>query len=60
MATYLEFEQPIAALNGQLEKAKQLGEEANVDINKTVKDLEKKIKETIRQIKIKKNTKIHR
>ena len=50
MATYLEFEQPIAELNEQLEKAKKLGEEANVDINKTVKDLEKKIKETTTNI----------
>lgn len=45
MPTYLEFEEPIKELNEQLEKAKEIAAQSDVDISKTVKELEKKIRE---------------
>lgn len=48
--TYLEFEEPIKDLREQLQQTIELGEKTNVDVSKTVKDLEKKIKDTIRDI----------
>ena len=41
---YLDFEQPIAELQEQLDKAKRLGEEEKIDVSNSVKELEKKIK----------------
>ncbi|HAW51230.1 MAG TPA: acetyl-CoA carboxylase carboxyl transferase subunit alpha [Flavobacteriales bacterium] len=46
MAVYLEFEEPIKELEGELEKAKSIAEKSKVDVSKTVKALENKIKET--------------
>lgn len=43
MATYLDFEKPIEELTEQLEKAGEIAETSDVDVSKTVKDLEKKI-----------------
>lgn len=45
MAIYLEFEAPIKELHEQLEKTKEIAAQSNVDVSKTVKELEKKIKE---------------
>lgn len=45
MPTYLEFEAPIKELNEQLEKTKEIAAQNDVDVSKTVKELEKKIKE---------------
>ncbi len=50
MPTYLEFETPIKELHDQLEKAKEISAESNVDVSKTVKELEKKIKEKTAEI----------
>jgi len=44
MATLLEFEEPLAKLIEQLEKAEKIAENGDVDISKTVKDLKSKIK----------------
>lgn len=44
--TFLDFEKPVEDLINQIEEAKQLGEKTNVDISNTVKELEKKLKET--------------
>ncbi len=49
-ANYLEFEEPIKELREQLEKALEIAEKSDVDINKTAKELEKKIKETTKEI----------
>ncbi len=46
MATYLDFEQPIADLMEQLEKAQQIASTSDVDVSKTIKELEQKIKDT--------------
>lgn len=45
MPTYLEFETPIKELNEQLEKTREIATQSDVDVSKTVKELEKKIKE---------------
>ena len=44
MPTYLDFEKPIAELFEQLENAEQIKEKSNVNVNTTVRELEKKIK----------------
>ena len=46
MTTYLEFEEPIKVLEEELEKAKQIAEKSKVDVSKTIKELEGKIKKT--------------
>lgn len=45
MPVYLDFEAPIKELNEQLEKTREIAAQNNVDVSKTVKELEKKIKE---------------
>ena len=47
---YLDFEQPIAELHEQLEKAKQIGEKGEVDVTGTIKELEAKIRKTQKKI----------
>ncbi len=46
----LEFEEPIGKLQEQLEKAKEIGEQAGVDVSQTIKDLEKKIGQMRKEI----------
>jgi acetyl-CoA carboxylase carboxyl transferase subunit alpha len=46
----LEFEEPIGKLQDQLEKAKEIGEQAGVDVSQTIKDLEKKIGQMRKEI----------
>lgn len=43
MAVLLDFEEPIGELINQLEKAREIGATGEVDVTKTIKDLEKKI-----------------
>ena len=50
MPAYLDFEEPIEELNTQLEKAKELAKESDVDVSKTIKELEKKIREKQKEI----------
>lgn len=50
MPTYLDFEQPIADLIQQLESAKEISIKSNVNVNQTVKELEKKIVDTKKKI----------
>ena len=45
MATLIEIEKPLEKLLDQLEKAEHIQKESDVDVSKTIKDLEKKIKE---------------
>ncbi len=42
----LDFEEKIGELLEQLEKAKEIGEQSNVDVSTTIKELEEKIVET--------------
>lgn len=43
---YLDFENPIAELEEQLEKAKQIADKGKVDVNALIADLQKRIEET--------------
>jgi len=47
---YLDFEKPIEELLEKLNQAKQLGEEGDVDVSKTVSELERKIKSIRKEI----------
>jgi acetyl-CoA carboxylase carboxyl transferase subunit alpha len=47
---YLEFELPIKELQEQYDKACQIGEESDVDVTNTCKQIEKKLDETKREI----------
>ena len=50
MATLIEIEKPLQNLLDQLEKAEHIQKESDVDVTKTIKDLEKKIKEKRKEI----------
>lgn len=50
MAVYLDFEEPIKELEEQLEKNITLQEEKDVDTSKIVKEIEKKLKDTRKEI----------
>ena len=46
---YLEFEKPLEELNNKLIQAKELADIDNVDVSKTVRDIERKIEKTKRR-----------
>lgn len=50
MPQYLDFEEPIRELHEQLDKTREIEEASQVDVKKTVRELEKKIKETTKEI----------
>lgn len=50
MANYLEFEKPLEAIEEEIAKAREIGENSGVSTSKMVKDLEKKLKETTKDI----------
>lgn len=50
MAVLLDFEQPIAELEEQIETVRALEEKGDVDVSKTIRDLEKKIVKTRKEI----------
>ncbi|MFN4235076.1 MAG: acetyl-CoA carboxylase carboxyltransferase subunit alpha [Bacteroidia bacterium] len=50
MVTYLDFEKPIEELRNQLENAKQIAEKSKIDMSQSLKELEKKIEDTTREI----------
>lgn len=50
MAVYLDFEEPIKELEEQLQKNITLQEEKDVDTSKIVKEIEKKLKDTRKEI----------
>ena len=47
---YLDFELPIKELEDQLDKCQVIGEESDVDVTATCKQIEKKLKETKKEI----------
>ena len=47
---YLDFELPIKELNDQLEKCQVIGQESDVDVTDTIKNIESKLEETKKQI----------
>ncbi|MDX1447138.1 acetyl-CoA carboxylase carboxyltransferase subunit alpha [Lishizhenia sp.] len=50
MATYLDFEEPIKALEEQIEKAKTLGEESDMDMGDKIEELENKLEKKTKEI----------
>ena len=48
---YLDFELPIKELEDQLDKCQLIGQESDVDVTNTCKQIEKKLEETKRKIK---------
>lgn len=50
MPTYLDFEEPIAELEEQLEKAKDIADKSEVDVSQTTKELETKLKKARKDI----------
>ncbi len=47
---YLDFEKPIEELENQILKAQQIAEESNVDMSKTIKELQRQVKATQKKI----------
>ena len=47
---YLDFEKPIAELNEQLDKIKEVQNMGDVDVSKTIKDMEKQIASKTKEI----------
>ena len=50
MQTFLEFEKPVQHIMEQIEKLKEVSQQGAVDVGGTLKDLEKKLAETRKQI----------
>lgn len=50
MRTFLEFEKPIQNIIEQIEKLKEVGQEGQVDVAATLKDLEKKLLQTRKEV----------
>lgn len=50
MATYLDFEEPIKALEEQIAQTKEIGQNTDIDMTETVKTLQKKLNEKTREI----------
>jgi acetyl-CoA carboxylase carboxyl transferase subunit alpha len=50
MAAYLDFEEPIKALEEQIEQTRSIGETTDVDMTEAVEGLELKLKETTKKI----------
>jgi len=50
MAVLLDFEEPIGELMEQLEKAKEISDKGEVDMSKSIRDLEKKIQKKQKEI----------
>jgi len=50
MISYLDFEQPIKELREQLSKTLEIAEKSDVNVSATIKELEKKIKDTTKEI----------
>ncbi len=46
MPIFLDFEEPIAQLIEQLDKAKEIADQGDVDMSKSIRDIEKKIAQT--------------
>ena len=47
---YLDFEKPLEALQEEIEKMHEVAQKTKVDVSSAVKELEKKLKETKKEI----------
>ncbi len=50
MSTYLDFEEPLKALKEQIEKAKEISQDAELDMTDKINALEKKLEEKTKKI----------
>ena len=50
MAVYLDFEEPIREIEEQIASTKEVAEKSGVDTSATIKELEKKLKETRKEL----------
>lgn len=50
MATYLDFEEPIKALEEQISQTKEIGQNTEIDMSETVNALQEKLKEKTKEI----------
>lgn len=50
MAVYLDFEEPIREIEEQIAQTKEVTEKSGVDTSSTIKELEKKLKETRKEL----------
>ncbi|MFY7668727.1 MAG: acetyl-CoA carboxylase carboxyltransferase subunit alpha [Crocinitomicaceae bacterium] len=50
MATYLDFEEPIKALEEQIQQTKEIGETTDVDMSDKIAELEEKLKEKTKEV----------
>lgn len=50
MATYLDFEEPLKALEDQIVQTKEIGESTNIDMTDKVEVLEKKLKDATKEV----------
>ena len=50
MATYLDFEEPIKALEEQIQQTKEIGETTDVDMYDKIAELEEKLKEKTKEV----------
>ena len=50
MSVYLDFEEPIQALEEQIAKAKEIGQDAELDMTDKITELEKKLEEKTKEI----------
>jgi acetyl-CoA carboxylase carboxyl transferase subunit alpha len=50
MATYLDFEEPIKALEDQILQTKEIGETTDVDMSDKIAELEEKLKEKTKEV----------
>lgn len=50
MATYLDFEEPLKELEDQIVQTKEIGENTDVDMNDTIKQLETKLEKKTKEI----------
>ena len=50
MSTYLDFEEPLKALEDQIAKAKEIGQDAELDMGDKISELERKLEEKTEEI----------
>jgi acetyl-CoA carboxylase carboxyl transferase subunit alpha len=50
MATYLDFEEPIKALEEQIEQTKEIGETTDVDMSDKIEELQEKLQEKTKEV----------
>ena len=50
MATYLDFEEPIKALEDQIQQTKEIGVTTDVDMSDKIAELEEKLKEKTKEV----------